>query len=120
MHPRRAVARLSGLARRGSATITSIRIEALAEISETALTHDVAIATRRARPAEHFRARPQSGVFDFRRRRSPIGAASAHIVGGMCETDFSGYPDCRDDTIKAMQLALNLGMDARFVHRTRR
>ncbi len=37
------------------------------------------------------------------------------IVGGMCETDFSGYPDCRDDTIKAMQLALNLGMDRRFV-----
>ncbi len=36
------------------------------------------------------------------------------IVGGMCETDFSGYPDCRDDTIKAMQIALNLGMDRRF------
>jgi 7-cyano-7-deazaguanine synthase len=38
-----------------------------------------------------------------------------HIVGGMCETDFSGYPDCRDDTIKALQAALNLGMDSRFV-----
>ncbi|MCC6717045.1 MAG: 7-cyano-7-deazaguanine synthase QueC [Acetobacteraceae bacterium] len=38
-----------------------------------------------------------------------------HIVGGMCETDYSGYPDCRDDTIKAMQLALNLGMNRRFV-----
>ncbi|MEI6985132.1 MAG: 7-cyano-7-deazaguanine synthase QueC [Rhodospirillaceae bacterium] len=38
-----------------------------------------------------------------------------HLVGGMCETDFSGYPDCRDDTIKAMQLALNLGMSQRFV-----
>lgn len=37
------------------------------------------------------------------------------IVGGMCETDYSGYPDCRDDTIKAMQLALNLGMERRFV-----
>ena len=41
-----------------------------------------------------------------------------HIVGGMCETDFSGYPDCRDDTVKAMQLALNLGMDRRFVLET--
>jgi 7-cyano-7-deazaguanine synthase len=40
------------------------------------------------------------------------------IVGGMCETDFSGYPDCRDDTIKAMQLALNLGMQRRFVLET--
>ena len=37
-----------------------------------------------------------------------------HIVGGMCETDFSGYPDCRDDTIKALQVALSLGMDRRF------
>jgi 7-cyano-7-deazaguanine synthase len=40
------------------------------------------------------------------------------IVGGMCETDFSGYPDCRDDTVKAMQLALNLGMDRRFALET--
>ena len=41
-----------------------------------------------------------------------------HLVGGMCETDYSGYPDCRDDTIKAMQVALNLGMDQRFVLHT--
>src|SRR5271163_4818582 len=40
------------------------------------------------------------------------------LVGGMCETDYSGYPDCRDDTIKAMQLALNLGMQRRFVLET--
>jgi 7-cyano-7-deazaguanine synthase len=36
------------------------------------------------------------------------------LVGGMCETDYSGYPDCRDDTLKAMQIALSLGMDRRF------
>ncbi|HEY2132955.1 MAG TPA: 7-cyano-7-deazaguanine synthase, partial [Acetobacteraceae bacterium] len=40
------------------------------------------------------------------------------IVAGMCETDYSGYPDCRDDTIKAMQLALNLGMQRRFILET--
>ena len=40
------------------------------------------------------------------------------ILAGMCETDYSGYPDCRDDTIKAMQLALNLGMQRRFVLET--
>ena len=40
------------------------------------------------------------------------------IVTGVCETDYSGYPDCRDDTIKAMQLALNLGMQRRFVLET--
>jgi 7-cyano-7-deazaguanine synthase len=36
------------------------------------------------------------------------------IVGGMCETDYSGYPDCRDDTIKAMEVALSLAMDREF------
>jgi 7-cyano-7-deazaguanine synthase len=34
------------------------------------------------------------------------------LVGGMCETDFSGYPDCRDNTLKAMQVAISLGLDA--------
>ena len=37
------------------------------------------------------------------------------LVTGVCETDFSGYPDCRDDTIKAMQIALSLGMDRRIL-----
>ena len=37
-----------------------------------------------------------------------------HIVSGVCETDFSGYPDCRNDTVKAMERALNLGMEADF------
>jgi 7-cyano-7-deazaguanine synthase len=41
-----------------------------------------------------------------------------HLVGGMCETDYAGYPDCRDDAIKAMQIALNLGMATRFVVHT--
>ena len=41
-----------------------------------------------------------------------------HIVTGVCETDYSGYPDCRDDTVKAMQIALNLGMESRFVLHT--
>jgi 7-cyano-7-deazaguanine synthase len=40
------------------------------------------------------------------------------LVGGMCETDFSGYPDCRDNTIKALQVTLNLGMDRAFVLHT--
>ncbi len=41
-----------------------------------------------------------------------------HLVGGMCETDYSGYPDCRDDTIKALQVAISLGMDRRTVLHT--
>jgi len=36
------------------------------------------------------------------------------LVGGMCETDFSGYPDCRNDTLQALANAISLGMDAHF------
>jgi 7-cyano-7-deazaguanine synthase len=38
--------------------------------------------------------------------------AASVLVGGMCETDYSGYPDCRDNTLKALQVALSLGIDA--------
>ncbi|MBQ9407020.1 MAG: 7-cyano-7-deazaguanine synthase QueC [Desulfovibrio sp.] len=41
-----------------------------------------------------------------------------HVVMGVCESDYSGYPDCRDDSIKAMQTALNLGMNTRYVLHT--
>lgn len=41
-----------------------------------------------------------------------------HIVTGVCETDSSGYPDCRDDAMKALQVALNIGMDSRYVMHT--
>jgi 7-cyano-7-deazaguanine synthase len=40
------------------------------------------------------------------------------LVGGMCETDYSGYPDCRDDTLKALQVALSLGLDSRVLIET--
>ena len=41
-----------------------------------------------------------------------------HLVGGMCETDYSGYPDCRDDTLKSLQATINLGMNTRIVLHT--
>jgi 7-cyano-7-deazaguanine synthase len=37
------------------------------------------------------------------------------LVGGMCETDFSGYPDCRDNTLKSLQVTLSLGLDVPMV-----
>ncbi len=40
------------------------------------------------------------------------------LVGGMCETDYSGYPDCRDNTLKALQVALSLGMDTPLIVET--
>ena len=41
-----------------------------------------------------------------------------HLIGGMCETDYSGYPDCRDDTLKSLQATINLGMNTRMVLHT--
>ncbi|EKT4483360.1 7-cyano-7-deazaguanine synthase QueC [Pseudomonas putida] len=40
------------------------------------------------------------------------------LVGGMCETDYSGYPDCRDNTLKATQVSLSLGMDSPVIIET--
>lgn len=85
----------------------------LKAISDTALTSDAAIAmTERGLPNTFVPGRnllflTLAGAVAYRRdlRR---------LVTGVCETDYSGYPDCRDDTIKAMQLALNLGMESRF------
>lgn len=47
---------------------------------------------------------------------SQIGAA--HIVTGVCETDFSGYPDCRDVFVKSLNVTLNLSMNEQFVIHT--
>jgi 7-cyano-7-deazaguanine synthase len=40
------------------------------------------------------------------------------LVGGMCETDYSGYPDCRDNTLKSMQVTLSLGLNSPMVIET--
>ena len=51
-------------------------------------------------------------------RRSAIGAALPTLVGGMCETDFSGYPDCRDATLRALEQAIRLGTEIPFTIET--
>ena len=87
-----------------------IRIDALAEISETALTRDVAIEIADSGlpttfvPGRNLIFLSFAGALAYRR-------GAAHLVAGMCETDYSGYPDCRDETIRAMQKALALGLD---------
>lgn len=89
----------------------------LGRISETALTQTVAIAMgddglpNTFVPGRNLLFLTFAATIGFRR-------GLKHLVGGMCETDFSGYPDCRDDTIKALQVALNLGLDRRFVLET--
>ncbi len=102
-------------ARLGQDHMVDLRV--LGRLSETALTTDAAIAMRDDGlpntfvPGRNLLFLTFAAAIAYRR-------GARHLVGGMCETDYSGYPDCRDDTIKAMQVALGLGMDRRFVLHT--
>ena len=94
-----------------------IDLQVLSQVSETSLTRDVEIEVARDGlpntfvPGRNILFLTFAATLAWRR-------GAKHLVAGMCETDFSGYPDCRDDTIKAVQIALNLGMDRRFVIHT--
>ncbi|MFI4940155.1 MAG: 7-cyano-7-deazaguanine synthase QueC [Burkholderiales bacterium] len=90
-----------------------VDLSVIAKISNTALTQEVEIAMQ-------DNGLPNTFVPGRNLLFMTVAAAVAYrrhadvLVGGMCETDFSGYPDCRDDTIKALQVTLNLGMATRF------
>jgi 7-cyano-7-deazaguanine synthase len=89
----------------------------LGQISETALTRDAEIAfgadglPTTFVPGRNLLFFNQAAALGYRR-------GIRHLVGGMCETDYSGYPDCRDDTLKSLQVALGLGLDRRIVIHT--
>lgn len=94
-----------------------IDLSLLGKISDTALTQNVEIAMQANGlpntfvPGRNLLFMTVAAAVAYRRG---IGA----LVGGMCETDFSGYPDCRDETMKALQATLNLGMAAHFAIET--
>ncbi|WP_137176546.1 7-cyano-7-deazaguanine synthase QueC [Roseomonas sp. AR75] len=94
-----------------------LTLDALGAISETSLTRSVAIEMDTGGlpntfvPGRNLIFLTFAAALAYRR-------GLKHIVTGVCETDYSGYPDCRDDTIKALQVALNLGMEKRFVLHT--
>ena len=89
----------------------------LGEVSDTSLTRDTAFKME-------ANGLPNTFVPGRNLLFMTLAAALAYrrglqvLVTGVCETDFSGYPDCRDDTMKALQLALSLGMDQRFLIET--
>jgi 7-cyano-7-deazaguanine synthase len=93
------------------------KLDALPAIADTALTRDMAIEMGSNGlpttfvPGRNLIFLTFAGALAYRR-------GAKHLVAGMCETDYSGYPDCRDDTVKAMQVALSLGMDRRLVVHT--
>ncbi len=87
-----------------------IDLAVLGQISDTALTRDMLIAYEKSGlpntfvPGRNLLFLTFAATIAYRRGLDVL-------VGGMCETDFSGYPDCRDATMKAMQSALSLGLD---------
>ncbi|MCA3267634.1 MAG: 7-cyano-7-deazaguanine synthase QueC [Azospirillum sp.] len=95
----------------------AVDLSALGAISQTSLTRETAFAFARDGLPNSFVPGRNLLFFGF-------AAAIAYrrdlkrLVGGMCETDYSGYPDCRDDTLKALQVALSLGLDRRLVVET--
>ncbi|HEV2264560.1 MAG TPA: 7-cyano-7-deazaguanine synthase QueC [Stellaceae bacterium] len=94
-----------------------IPLDVLGQVSQSALTADLPLGKRPDGLPTTFVPGRNLVFFTF----AAIVAYQRglkHVVGGMCETDFSGYPDCRDDAIKALQAAINLGMDARLTLET--
>jgi 7-cyano-7-deazaguanine synthase len=89
----------------------------LAAISDTALTSDVAITMQENGlpntfvPGRNLLFLTSAAALAYRRGISDL-------VGGMCETDYSGYPDCRDETLKSLQQAINLGMASKLTIQT--
>ncbi len=89
----------------------------LAAISDTALTSDVAITMQENGlpntfvPGRNLLFLTSAAALAYRRGISDL-------VGGMCETDYSGYPDCRDETLKSLQQAINLGMASKLTIET--
>lgn len=94
-----------------------VDLSVLNTINETALTHQIEIGLQTNGIPNTFV--PGRNLFFLVLAAAVAYRGGAkHLIAGVCETDYSGYPDCRDDTIKAMQLVLNLGMDSRFVIHT--
>lgn len=82
----------------------------LGQISDTALTSERAIELQANGLPNTFVPGRNLLFLSFAATLAYRRGASV-LVGGMCETDFSGYPDCRDNTLKALQVALSLGLD---------
>lgn len=89
----------------------------LGQISDTSLTRETEMGMNAAGLPNTFV--PGRNLLFFQLAAAVGYRRGLHtLVGGMCETDFSGYPDCRDDSLKALQVATSLGMGQRFTFET--
>ncbi|MBU1229759.1 MAG: 7-cyano-7-deazaguanine synthase QueC [Proteobacteria bacterium] len=94
-----------------------LTLDVFQQLGETALTHDVEIITTASGLPSTF-VPGRNLIFLTLAAAQACRRGLRRIVTGVCETDFSGYPDCRDDTVKALQVAVNLGMESRLVMET--
>jgi 7-cyano-7-deazaguanine synthase len=94
-----------------------VDLNVLGEISVSALTKDLPLGARPDGLPSSF-VPGRNLVFLMFAAVVAYQRQIKYIVTGVCETDFSGYPDCRDDTVKALQSAVNLGMESRLVMET--
>ena len=83
----------------------------LGQIADTAMTDQRAIETNAQGLPNTFVPGRNLLFFNFAAALAYRRGLSV-LIGGMCETDFSGYPDCRDNTLRALQVAISLGLDA--------
>lgn len=95
----------------------TISLAELGRISETALTRDVEIEMDENGLPTTFVPGRNLLFFTYAAALGYRRGATA-LVGGMCETDYSGYPDCRSETIAALEKAISLGMDKPFTLET--
>ncbi|TBV12165.1 7-cyano-7-deazaguanine synthase QueC [Stutzerimonas kirkiae] len=92
-------------------------LKLLGQISETAMTSEKAIEFEQNGLPNTFVPGRNLLFFTFAAALAYRRGISV-LVGGMCETDYSGYPDCRDNTLKALQVSLSLGMDSALLIET--
>ncbi|TWI49635.1 7-cyano-7-deazaguanine synthase [Pseudomonas duriflava] len=92
-------------------------LKLLSQISDTAMTAEKAIEVEENGLPNTFVPGRNLLFFTFAATLAYRRGLSV-LVGGMCETDYSGYPDCRDNTLKALQVSLSLGMDMPLVIET--
>jgi len=94
-----------------------LNLALLGQISDTALTQDREIEFQASGLPSTFVPGRNLLFFTFASAVAYRRGVTA-LVGGMCETDYSGYPDCRDNTLKALQVAMSLGLDAPMIVET--
>lgn len=97
---------------------TLLRLDIFHQIADTALTSDTPIEEHCAAGLPNTFVPGRNLIFVLHAASWAYAKGLRHMVLGVCQSDYSGYPDCRDDAIKSLQVTLNKGMDADYILHT--